>query len=155
VSAEELKRIRRHIDELELARRSINNTIARLKNREYALQNGAKPAYHPRTPNEVVPRLQVKEKVEIWLDLFQRQHFKDGKTILAENSGVSVQTIKNILGLSEQGKNQKMVELGTADKLFHAMNMEHALHELDVFTYTENGFKLEIPEPPFTHFEED
>lgn len=135
------------MNELDRVRDEIERTVANLR----LLREKERELQKPE-PYLVVSRIQLKKYVEIWLDLYRRQgYLVSGSRALAEQSHVSEKTIKNILG--QNGYSHPNTQLTIADKLLQAMNMTHVLHELDVYELAPKS--PEIPEPPFSHFEEE
>lgn len=102
--------------------------------------------------NEFVRRIQLKRYVDIYLGLYERQYDRGGIQDLADKSGVSRETIKNI----RNKESQQWVSLTNADKLLQAMNMTHAFGELEIYKAEPGTGKWPLaPNPPFSHFEEE
>ena len=148
--SDEHRRIENEIRHLELIRDDLTRHISKLKQYQRRLI-GVGEATH----DQWVMRSDVESRTRIWLDLYERQHGHAGRTLLCEMAHISHATLKNILGETEQGKQQRIVRLDIADRLFQAINMTHALHEIDILNGTVRQVSANLPEPPFSHYEED
>ena len=148
----ELTRVRRELQQLQSVSDLLLNHISKLREYEAILLEESN-GYRRTVSNEWVLRSEVESRVRIYMDLHMRQYGNEGRTKLIEAAKISTPTLQNILQESPQGEKQRLVRLDTAYRLFDAMNMQHAIHEIDVLTGRPGH--VQIPEPPPTQFFEE
>lgn len=148
------------LNEIAVIQTEIEKTVEHLQSLRKSRDRLRKKLYDGRT-NELrgkdsllVLISEVRPAIKQWIDLYDRQHGKGGQLLLAERSNVSTRRIRSIVnGTGFAGRDGRFITLQTAERLLTGMDMGYRVADLEI--YETGTLRPEIPQPPFSHFEEE